>query len=68
MENSGYIPRKTQLRQSRATQPTVHAAYLSVSIAFQTLTWTTESLTYPCGKTRVVRTSTEGQHGKLTLD
>ena len=36
------FPGESQLRQNRATQPTMHA---SVSIIHQTLTWTTGSLT-----------------------
>ena len=36
---------ESQLRQSRATKPTVHAECLSVSIIHRTLTWTTGSLT-----------------------
>ena len=36
---------ESQLRQSRATQPTVHAGCFIVSIIHQTLTWTTGSLT-----------------------
>ena len=40
------FPRESQLRQSCATQPTVHAGCFSVSIFLQTLTWTTGSLTY----------------------
>ena len=39
------FPRESQLRQNRATQPTVHAGCFSVSIIHQTLTWTTGSLT-----------------------
>ena len=38
-------PRKSQLRQSHTTQPTVHAGCFSVSIIHWTLTWTTGSLT-----------------------
>ena len=38
------FPGKSQLRQSRATQPTVHAGCFSVSITHRTLTWTTGSL------------------------
>ena len=37
---------ESQLQQSRATQPTVHAGCFSVSIIHQTLTWTTGSLTW----------------------
>ena len=37
--------RESHLRQSRATQPTVHAGCFSVSIIHRTLTWTTRSLT-----------------------
>ena len=37
---------ESQLRQSRATQPTVHAGCFSVSIIHRTLTWTTGSLTF----------------------
>ena len=36
---------ESQLQQSRATQPTVHAGCFSVSIIHQTLTWTMGSLT-----------------------
>ena len=39
------FPRESQLRQSRATQPTVHAGCFSVSIIHRTLTWTTGSVT-----------------------
>ena len=39
------FPGESQLRQSRATQPTVHAGSFSVSIIQRTLTWTTGSLT-----------------------
>ena len=39
------FPRESQLQQSRATQPTVHAGCFSVSVIHQTLTWTTGSLT-----------------------
>ena len=38
------FPGENQPRQSRATQPTVHAWCFSVSIIHQTLTWTTWSL------------------------
>ena len=38
------FPWKSQLWQSRATQPTAHAGCFSVSIIHQTLTWTTRSL------------------------
>ena len=36
---------ESQLRQSRANQPTVRAGHFSVSIIHRTLTWTTGSLT-----------------------
>ena len=36
------FPRESQLRQSHATQPIVHAGCLSVSIIHRTLTWTTD--------------------------
>ena len=39
------FPGESQLQQSRATQPTVHAGCFSVSISHRTLTWTTGSLT-----------------------
>ena len=39
------FPGECQMRQSRATQPTVHAGCVSVSIIHRTLTWTTGSLT-----------------------
>ena len=46
MGNSGCFLRvKSQLRQSRATQPTLHAGCFSVSIIHRTLTWTAGSLT-----------------------
>ena len=41
MGNRGCFPRGNQWQQSRATQPTVHDEYLSVSIIRQTRTWTT---------------------------
>ena len=44
------FPGESQLRQSRVTQPTVHAEYFSVSIIHRFLTWwTTGSLT--CAQT-----------------
>ena len=46
MENSGYFPKASHLRQSRTTQPSVHTRCFSVSIIHQTLTWTTGSLTW----------------------
>ena len=39
------FPGESQLRQDRATQPTVHAWWFSVSIIHRNLTWTTRSLT-----------------------
>ena len=39
------FPGESQLRQSHATQPTVHAGCFSVSIIHRILTWTTGSLT-----------------------
>ena len=39
------FPKESQLRQSRAKQPTVHAGCFSVSIIYRTLTRTTGSLT-----------------------
>ena len=39
------FPEERQLRQSRATQPTVHAWCFSVSITHRTLTWTRGSVT-----------------------
>ena len=36
MGNSGCLPRESQLRQSRATQSTVHVGCLSVSILHRT--------------------------------
>ena len=39
------FPGGSQLRQSRATQPIVHAGCLCVFIIHRTLTWTTGSLT-----------------------
>ena len=39
------VPGESQLRQSRASQPTMHAGCLSVSIIHRTLTWATWSLT-----------------------
>ena len=41
-------PGESQLRQSRATQPTVHAGCFCVYIIHRILTWTTGSLT--CGQ------------------
>ena len=46
MGKSGcFAPWESQLQQGRATQPTVHAGYFSVSIIHRTLTWTTGSVT-----------------------
>ena len=66
------FPGESQLRQSRATQPTVHAGCSSVSIIHRTLTWTTGSLT--CAQMLMhaiahegVRTPKESLHWKLTL-
>ena len=39
------FPGESQLQQSRAIQPRVHAGCFSVSIIFRTLAWTTGSLT-----------------------
>ena len=38
------FPGESQLRQSRTTQPAVHAGCFNVSTIHRTLTWTTESL------------------------
>ena len=38
------FPGESQLRQSRATQPTVRTGYFSVDIIQRNLTWTTGSL------------------------
>ena len=46
VRNSGCLPRGNQLRQSGATQPTVHAGCFRVSIIHRTLIWTTASLTW----------------------
>ena len=43
-----FFPRESQLRQSRATQPTVHAGCLSVCLIHLTLTRTTGSLSCVC--------------------
>ena len=40
------FPGKSRLRQSRATQPTVHAGCFSVSVIHRTRTWTRGSLTF----------------------
>ena len=63
---------KSQWRQTRATQHTVHAECFSVSIVYGTLTWTTECLT--CAQILVhaialggARTPKESLHRKLTL-
>ena len=45
MGKSGCFPRESLLRQSRATQPTVHNGCFSVSIIHRALTWTRGSLT-----------------------
>ena len=45
MENSGCFPGESQLRQSRATQPTVHAGCFNVFIIHRTLTWSAGSST-----------------------
>ena len=53
---NGILPREilvafheeSQLQQSRATQPIVHAGCFSVSIILGTLTWTTGSVTGIC--------------------
>ena len=45
------FPRESQLRQSRTTQPTVHAGCFSISIIHRTPTWTTGSLT--CAQTLI---------------
>ena len=44
--DSGRFPQQSKLRQSRATQPKVHAGCFSVPVIHRTLTWTTGSLTY----------------------
>ena len=43
-----FLAGESQLQQSRATQPSVHAGCFSVSIIQRTLTWTTGSLTCMC--------------------
>ena len=48
-ENRVAFPGGSQLRQSRATQPTVQAGCFSASRIHRTFTWTTESLT--CAQT-----------------
>ena len=56
LSQMGFLPREirvafpgeSQLRQSRATQPTARAGCFNVSIIHRTLTWTTGSLT--CAK------------------
>ena len=65
------FPGESQLRQSHATQPRVHAGCFSVSIIHQTLTWTTASLR--CAQMlmhaiahRGVWTPYESLHWKLT--
>ena len=45
MKYSGPVAGESQLRQSRATQCTVHAGCFIVSIIHRTVTWTTGSLT-----------------------
>ena len=44
-ENRVVFPGESQLRQSRAIQPTVRAGCFSFSITDRTLTWTTGFLT-----------------------
>ena len=70
--NSGCFPRESQLRQSGATKPSLHAECFSVSIISRTLTWTTGSLT--CAQMWMhtiahgdVRTPQESLHWKLSL-
>ena len=63
---------KSQWRQTRATQHTVHAECFSVSIVYGTLTWTTECLTCPQILVHAIalggaRTPKESLHRKLTL-
>ena len=71
-ENCVSFSGQSQLRQSRATQPTVHAKCFSVSIIHRTLAWTTWFLT--CTQMLMhaiahggVRTPWESLHWKLTL-
>ena len=57
LRNTSCFPGKSQLRQIRAPQPTVHAWCFSVSRIHHTLIWTTGSLTCAqmfnaCGYTR----------------
>ena len=49
---------ESQLQQSHATHPTVHAGCFSVSKIHQTLTWTTGSLT--CAQTLMNAIAHEG--------
>ena len=56
------FPGENRLRQSHATQPTVHAGCYSVCTIHRTLTWTTGSLT--CSQRR---TPLESLHRKLSL-
>ena len=56
------FPGESQLQQSRATQSTVHAGCLSVSIIHRTLTWTTGSLT--CAQ-MLMSAIAQGVHGHM---
>ena len=68
------FPGESQLEQSRATQPTVHAGCFTVSIIHRTLTWTTGSLTcaqmlmhaiaHGCVRTRVRESALKVDSGR----
>ena len=61
------FPGESQLRQSRSTQPTVHAGCFSVSIIHRTLTWTTGSLTCAQVLMHAFAHGAVRTHRKLTL-
>ena len=66
------FPGESQLRQGRATQPTIHAGCFSVFRIHRTLTWTTGSLRWTQMLMHAiahggVRTPQERLHWKLTV-
>ena len=69
MGNSGCFPGERQLRQSHATQLTVHTGCFNVSIIHRTLTWTTGSLTCAQMLMHVVaHVGVYGHHKRLSTE
>ena len=57
------FPGESQLRQSGAIRPTMHAGCFSISVVLRTLTWSTRSLT--CAQISKRKRVTAGEVDKL---